>query len=79
LYVLTNKWTLAKKIVQNTQDTVHTAQKVNILKGSSGDASVSLGREKKAITIGEGGRDLGGTWEGKWTGVGGNLIWYWVR
>ena len=54
-------------------------KKVNKLKCPSEDASVPLGREKKAITSGE-----GGTWEGKWMGVGGvrgegNLIWYWVR
>ena len=35
-------------------------KKVNKLKGPSEDASVPLGREKKAITSGEGGRDLGG-------------------
>ena len=57
-------------------------KKVNKLKCPSEDASISLGREKKAITSGR--RD-GGIWEGKWLegeeGVGGedNLIWYWVR
>ena len=35
-------------------------KKVNKLKCPSEDASVPLGREKKAITSGEGGRDLGG-------------------
>jgi hypothetical protein len=35
-------------------------KKVNKLKCSSEDASVPLGREKKTITSGEGGRDLGG-------------------
>ena len=50
-------------------------KKVNKLKCPSEKASVLLGREKKAITNGE-----GGTWEGKWIGWGeGNLIWYWVR
>ena len=52
-------------------------KKVNKLKCPSEDASVPLGREKKTITGGEGGRDLGGKvnrWEGD-----GNLIWYWVR
>jgi hypothetical protein len=35
--------------------------------------------EKKAITSGEGGRDLGGKVDsGEWRGEG-NLIWYWVR
>jgi hypothetical protein len=36
--------------VLNNQDTTHrTKKKVNKLKGSSEDASVSLGREKKAF------------------------------
>ena len=37
-------------------------------KSSSEDASVPLGREKKAITSEEGGRDLGGKveWGGAW-------------
>jgi hypothetical protein len=39
-------------------------KKVNKLKSSSKDASVPLGREKKAITSGEGGRDLGGKVDG---------------
>ena len=39
-------------------------KKVNKLKGPSEDASVPLGREKKAITSGERGK---------------NLIWYWMR
>ena len=34
--------------------------KVNKLKCPSEDTSFPLGREKKAITSGEGGRDLGG-------------------
>ena len=38
--------------------------KVNKLKCPSEDASVSLGREKKAITIGEVGKDLGGKVDG---------------
>jgi hypothetical protein len=42
-------------------------KKVNKLKCPSEDASVSLGREKKATTSGEGGRDLGR----KMDGVGG--------
>ena len=33
-------------------------KKTNKLKGPSEDASVPLGREKKAITSGKGGRDL---------------------
>jgi hypothetical protein len=53
--------------------------KVNKLKGPSEDASVSLGREKKTITSGEGERDLRGKvdWGEGWGE--GNLIWYWVR
>ena len=42
-------------------------KKVNKLQCPSEDASVPLGREKKAITSGEGGRDL----ERKCTRVGG--------
>jgi hypothetical protein len=49
------------------------------LKCPNEDVSVPLGREKKAITSVEGGRNL----EGKVDGVGwegeGNLIWYCVR
>mgnify|MGYP007107459760 CR=1 FL=1 len=55
-------------------------KKVNKLKGPSEDARAPLGREKKAITSGEGGRDLGEKVDGvggQW--VEGNLIWYWVR
>ena len=40
-------------------------KKVNKLKCPSEDASVPLGREKKAITSGEGGRDLGGKVDGE--------------
>ena len=40
-------------------------KKVNKLKCPSEDASVPLGREKKAITSGEGGRDLGGKGRGR--------------
>jgi hypothetical protein len=52
------------------------------LKGPSEDASVPLGREKKAITRGEGGRDQRGkvdSGEGWREEVKGDLIWYWVR
>jgi hypothetical protein len=41
-------------------------KKFSKLKCPSEDASVSLGREKKAITSGEGGRDLGGKENGGW-------------
>jgi hypothetical protein len=46
-------------IIQNKQNTVHRTQKLNKLKCPSEDASVPFGREKKVITSGEGGRDLG--------------------
>lgn len=39
-------------------------KKINKLKGPSEDTSVPLGREKKAITSGERGRDLGGKVDG---------------
>jgi hypothetical protein len=39
-------------------------KKVNKLKCPGEDTSVPLGREKKAITSGEGGRELGGKVEG---------------
>jgi hypothetical protein len=46
-YVLTNKWILAKQYriprIQSTE-----LKKVDKLKGPSEDASISLGREKKA-------------------------------
>jgi hypothetical protein len=50
--------------------------KFNKLKCPSEDASVALGREKKAITSGEGGRESRRRllW-----GERGNRIWYWVR
>jgi hypothetical protein len=52
------------KQVQNTQDIVHRSQKVNKLKCPSEDASVPLGREKKAIISKEERRDLGGKMDG---------------
>jgi hypothetical protein len=39
-------------------------KKLNKLKCPSKDATVPLGREKKAITV----QREGGTWEGKYTG-----------
>jgi hypothetical protein len=51
-------------------------KKVNKLKCPSEDTSVTLGREKKAITSGEGWKDLGGKvegsggWRGTCSGVG---------
>jgi hypothetical protein len=54
-------------------------KKVNKLKGPSKDASVLCGREKRAITSGKEGRNLGGNM-GKWKErEEGNLIWYKVR
>ena len=46
------------------------SKRSNKLKCPSEDTSVPLGREKKAITSGEGERDLGGKvdGEGKWMG-----------
>jgi hypothetical protein len=52
-------------------------KRLNKLKCPSEDASVPLGREKKEITSGVGGRDLGGKVDGvvgQW-GLEGNLIW----
>jgi hypothetical protein len=58
-------------------------KKLNKLKCPSEDTSVLLGKEKKAISSGEGGRNLGEKVDrvgGQWgEEVGGNLIWYWVR
>ena len=45
---------ISQKIkIQSTQDAVHRTQKVKNLKGPSEDTSVSLVKEKKAITKGE--------------------------
>jgi hypothetical protein len=54
---------------------------LNKLKGPTEDTSVPFVREKKAITSGEGGKDLGGKvdWVGEEWGPEGNLISYWVR
>jgi hypothetical protein len=49
-----------EKTVQITQDTVDRTQKLNKLKCPSEDSSLPLVKAKKAITIGEGGKDLGG-------------------
>jgi hypothetical protein len=50
-------------------------EKVNKLKGPSEDTSVSLWKEKKAITSGEKGCRLGGKVNGSGEGKG-NLTWY---
>ena len=59
------------------QDIVHITQNVTRLKSPDEDASITLGREKKATTSGDGRRDLGGNvdWAEKRER---NLIWYWV-
>jgi hypothetical protein len=49
-------------------------KKVNKMKGPSEDASVPLGWEKKAITRGEGKRDLGEEVDGEEGEV--NMMWY---
>jgi hypothetical protein len=49
-------------------------KKTNKLKGPSEVASVPPGREKKAITSGEGGRDLGGKVDARWGGGGGRSV-----
>jgi hypothetical protein len=58
-----------------------TELKKHKLKCPSG-VSVPLGREKKPITSGEGGRELEGKVDGvevgEWWGEG-KLMWYWVR
>jgi hypothetical protein len=73
------QWILGKKKYRIPKIQSTDITKVNKLKGPSEDASVPLGREKKTITS----RRDRGTWEEKWTGLGGhregNLIWYWVR
>jgi hypothetical protein len=66
---------LAQKIKYRTPKILSTVlKKVNRLKGPSEDASVPLEREEKAITRGEGGRDLGGKVDEDLRGKG-NLIW----
>jgi hypothetical protein len=84
-YVLTNKWILAKKKkkqtkkkVQNTQNTATELKKVNKLKCPSENSSFPLGRENKAVTSGEGGRELGRKVDGG-RGKRGTSIWYWMR
>jgi hypothetical protein len=49
--------------IQNIQSTEF--KSLNKLKCLSEDASVPLGREKKALICGEGGRDLGGKVHGE--------------
>jgi hypothetical protein len=49
-----------RKKLQNNQDIVHRTQKAQQAEGSNEDTLVPLGQEKKAITIREGVRDMGG-------------------
>jgi hypothetical protein len=68
----TNKQTNKQKYrIPKTQST--DLKKINKLKCPSEDTSVPLGREKKAITSGEGGRGLRGKVDrgGEWWGGGG--------
>ena len=53
-----------KKSTEYPRYSPQNSKKVNKLKCPSEDASVPLGREKKAITSGEGGRNLGGKIDG---------------
>jgi hypothetical protein len=68
--VLTNKWILAphppKKLVKHRIPRTSSTElkKLNKLKCPNEDPSVPLGREKKAITSGEEGKDLGGKVDG---------------
>jgi hypothetical protein len=78
------KWMGLENIILSeatqSQKNTHIAtelKKVNKLKGPSEDASIPLGREKKAITSGEDGRDLEGKVDrgrkgkrGTWSGIG---------
>jgi hypothetical protein len=57
---------ISQKSVHNAQDTSTELKEFNKLKGSSEDASFPLGKEKNAITRGEGVRYL----EGKEARVG---------
>ena len=64
--VLTNKWILAphppKKLVKHRIPRTSSTElkKLNKLKCPNEDTSAPLGRKKKAITSGEGRRDVGG-------------------
>jgi hypothetical protein len=67
--IYTIKWVLVKKKkkVQNTQGIQSSeVKKVKKLKCPSEGTSVPLRGEKKAITWGEGGRDLGGKVDRVW-------------
>jgi hypothetical protein len=82
-YVLTNRWILAKRTKQTNKHPyrIHKIQstefkRLNKLKCPSEDASVPLGREKKAITSRERERNLARKvvgWGWQW-GVEGNMI-----
>jgi len=71
---LTNRWTLPAPKMYRIPKVQSTAfKKVNKRSCPSEDASVSFGREKKATTSREVGR------EGDEGGREGNMIWYWVK
>ena len=60
MYSLISGYKPKKKKVQNTQDTVHRTQKGQQAESAQvRDTSVPLGREKKAITSRDGGREPG--------------------
>jgi hypothetical protein len=64
LLVLTNKWILTTKKYRIPKIQSTELNMFSKVKCPSEDASVPLGREKKAITSWEGGRDLGGKVDG---------------
>ena len=59
-HVLTNMWILATKKYKIPKIQFTELKKIIKLNSQSEEISVPLGREKKAITSGEGGRDMGG-------------------
>jgi hypothetical protein len=84
MWILANKTKTKKPQNQHTEYIRYSPtefKRLNKLKCPTEDTSVPLGKEKKAITSEEGGRDLGGKVDwvvGQW-GLERNLIWYWVR
>jgi hypothetical protein len=64
LLVSTNK--LVKKMYRIPKIQSTELKNINTLKRPNKDASVLIGKEKKAITIGNGVRDLGGKIKGVW-------------
>jgi hypothetical protein len=66
-YIFTNKLILAKEYRTPRTQSLE-LKNVNNLKGPSEDASIPLGREKKAIIGSRGKKGLGGKWNGEWEG-----------